>query len=430
MWLKLFRFNQDFISDKTNSEFPTNMNSTIVKNRQITYDVFISYSRKDKLKADRLSALITKEGWEVWKDDRIHAGKDYEVEIIESLNLAKALVVIWSKTSVKSEWVQKEAGIALEQRKLIPVQIEDCKIPALFSKIETTLLTNWKGEKENPELSVLYNGITDCVIPTRLDNVRRGFDPYFLRKGQKIMLPEVKGAADLIHYANFSIVMNPVRRMAWYVAYNIDGTAYHKGLERNDFWMPDPSWPESLQPSNAHFISSGWHRGHLLSPNTVCWGEKRFAGIARKQANYWTNTTPQSDAMNMRWWLAVEQFERNIARNRKKVIGFSGPVFSDHDESFRDEFEKDGMFIAKETYKIPKAYWKLIIAKTGSKTEYVAFILDQSHLEKITKKKPFSITDYTFTIEDLEARTGLIFSTVIHSLPIIEKKTIKAVGKV
>jgi|WetSurMetagenome_2_1015567.scaffolds.fasta_scaffold00342_21 DNA/RNA endonuclease G (NUC1) len=383
-------------------------------------DIFISYSRKDKVKADKLSALLTREGWEVWKDDRIHAGKEYEVEIIEALNHSKALVVLWSNSSAKSEWVRREAGTAMEQRKLIPVQIEECKIPLLFSKIETTILTDWKGEKEHSELTVLYNGITDLVIPTKLENVRKGFNPYFLNKNQKIVLPEVKGAADLIHYANFSIVMNPVRRMAWYVAYNIDGTRYHEGLERNDRWMPDPSWPVSLQPSNAHFIRSGWHRGHLLSPNTVCWGEKSFAGIARRQANYWTNTTPQSDQMNIKWWFSLEQFERSIAKIRKKVSGFSGPVFTDQDESFRDEFVKDGMFTAKETYKIPKAYWKLIISKKGRKTEYVAFILDQSNLEKVSEKNKFSIADYIYTVADLETRTGLIFSDYIRSLPLME----------
>jgi endonuclease G len=283
------------------------------------------------------------------------------------------------------------------------------------------VLVKWNLENEHAELEVLYNGITDHVIPSRLDNVRRGFNPYFLGKTVKIMLPEVKGAADLIHYANFSVVMNPVRRMAWYVAYCIDGTSFVEGLRRNDKWMPDPSWPQSLQPSEQHFIHSGWHRGHLLSPRTVCWGEKKIAWIAQRQANYWTNTSPQSKGMNTRWWLALEQFERGIAKNRKKVIGFSGPVFSEYDESFRDDFEKDEMFIAKETYKIPKAYWKLIITKKENLFEYVAFVLNQSNLEKVDSIKVFSIEDYSITIAELEETTGLIFSALIHSFSIMER---------
>lgn len=385
-------------------------------NKPYIPDIFISYSRKDKEKADLLAELLTTEGWEVWKDNRINVGQEFEVAIIEALNNAKAVIVLWSRNSINSLWVKREAQIAFQQKKLKPVLLDNSAIPNLFNKIETSLLHNWKGEKEHPELNVLYNGITDSVMPSRLDNVRKGFDPHFLGKELKVMLPEVKGAADLIHYANFSIVMNPIRRMAWYVAYNIDGTAFQKGLPRNDSWMQDPSWPESLQPLNEHFLRSGWDRGHLISPSLVCWGDVRIAGIARKQANYLTNVTPQSSMMNQKWWLSLEETERRAAVGRKRVIGMSGPVFEENDETFRDKFEKDGMFIAWETYRIPKAYWKLIITRNGENIEYVAFILDQYFLQGEIKKKPFLITNYTVPLKLLEEKTGLIFSQSLHQL--------------
>jgi endonuclease G len=212
--------------------------------------------------------------------------------------------------------------------------------------------------------------------------------------------------------------------MAWYTAYNIDGTAYHKGLPRNDNWMPDPSWPESLQPHNNHFRGSGWDRGHLVSPGTVCWGDVRIAGIARRQANYFTNSTPQSSKMNTRWWLLLEQLERKMAIHRKRAIGMSGPVFGEDDETFRDSFEKDEMFIAKETYRIPKSYWKLIVVKNGNNIEYGAFVLDQFLLEEETKKTPFLLTDFTVSLKTLEDTTGLVFCKAMHQLKMINKKTI------
>lgn len=390
-------------------------------------DIFISYSRKDMEKADLLAKLLTNEGWEVWKDNRINAGEQFEVEIIEALNNAKAVLVLWSVNSVNSTWVKKEAQVAVEQKKLKPVLIDDCAIPAPFDIFETSLLQDWQGEENHSELKVLYNGITNSVIPSRLDNVRKGYDPFFLDKGVKLMLPEVKGTADIIHYANFSIVMNPTRRMAWYVAYNMDGTSYIDGLPRSDSWMPDPLWPLSLQPSNAHFVRSGWHRGHLLSPGTVCWGDKRIAGIARRQANYWTNTTPQSGDMNVKWWLQLEKFERKIAEKREKAIGLSGPVFRDDDESFRDEFEKDDMFVAHDTYRIPKAFWKIIITQNGHDMEYCAFILDQAKLEKKAKSKPFLITDHLVSVKLLQEKTGLVFHSLVHQMNLLDKAFIDSI---
>jgi len=354
-------------------------------------------------------------------------GTDFEEVIIEALNNAKAVIVLWSEHSANSEWVNKEVQIALQQKKLKPVLLDDTPVPAVFGRLDTALLSSWNGENDHPELVSLYSGITDSVLPSRLDNVRKGYDPFFLGD-DKMMLPEVKGTADLIHYANFSIVMNPTRRMAWYVAYNIDGTAYREGLPRNDHWMPDPLWPKSLQPSNQHFVNSGWNRGHLLSPGTVCWGDVRIAGIARRQANYWTNTTPQSGNMNIRWWLAVENFERSAAMKRGKAIGFSGPVFSEEDKVFRDEFEKDGMFIAKETYRIPRAYWKVVIVKDGAVGQYAAFILDQMELEE-KRGAAFKITDHLVTLETLEKATGLVFYPPFHVLKMMSKKEVEELAR-
>lgn len=265
---------------------PPKANATTMSTTPPTPDLFISYSRKDQEKADALTNLLIKEGWEVWKDNRLVAGEEYETRIIEALNHAKAVIVLWTKNAMQSQWVMREAEIAAEQHKLKPVLLEPCTVPDNFQKYEMALLSSWSGEKEHPELQVLFAGITTSVIPSRLDNVRKGFNPFFWGPDFKIMLPEVKGAADLIHYANFSVVMNPQRRMAWYVAYNIDATLFHEGLPRNEGWMPDPLWPDSLQPSHAQFRQSNWDRGHLLSPGSVAWGEKRLAGIARRQANY------------------------------------------------------------------------------------------------------------------------------------------------
>jgi hypothetical protein len=99
-------------------------------------DIFISYSRSDQTKADRLTELLIMQGWEVWKDNRIKAGKEFEIEIIEALNQSKAVVVLWSNNSVNSEWVIREAKIAMEQKNLCLLSLKNA--------IYRHSLENWK----------------------------------------------------------------------------------------------------------------------------------------------------------------------------------------------------------------------------------------------------------------------------------------------
>lgn len=78
-------------------------------------DVFISYSSKDRALAEALARDIEAAGWSVWWDPAIRAGENYRDVIVRELDAAKAVVVIWTKHSVKSEWVISEAGRAMRK---------------------------------------------------------------------------------------------------------------------------------------------------------------------------------------------------------------------------------------------------------------------------------------------------------------------------
>ena len=132
--------------------------------------------------------------------------------------------------------------------------------------------------------------------------------------GTTIGLPDIPGTGDEFPYLHFSVIMNPARRLAWYVAYNVRERS--RETERRDKWLPDPTLPRAFQPGNEHYRLSEFDRGHLVSPGTVAWGERRHAQIAMDQAFFWTNTSPQSPAFNQRSWLGLEKREREIAEAR------------------------------------------------------------------------------------------------------------------
>lgn len=88
-------------------------------------DIFISYKKEERETASTLATRLTEAGYEVWWDDALLAGERYEDEIAAVLDQSRAVVVLWSRASVKSEWVKAEAEAARQQKKAFPIIIDD-----------------------------------------------------------------------------------------------------------------------------------------------------------------------------------------------------------------------------------------------------------------------------------------------------------------
>jgi len=85
-------------------------------------DIFISYASVDRDLALALSRTLEAEAYTVWWDSSLIPGDDFRDVITAELNKARAVIVIWTGTSVQSDWVRSESGRALADRKLIPVK--------------------------------------------------------------------------------------------------------------------------------------------------------------------------------------------------------------------------------------------------------------------------------------------------------------------
>ena len=96
-------------------------------------DIFISYSHEDKSLASQLAAAFERHGWKVWWDRQLRTGSHYDDEIEAALEAAGCVVVLWSGRSVGSRYVKDEATFALEAGKLVPVLIENIRLPLRFS---------------------------------------------------------------------------------------------------------------------------------------------------------------------------------------------------------------------------------------------------------------------------------------------------------
>src|SRR5215471_14430148 len=108
-------------------------------------DIFISYSKADRDLALKLSAYVESEGWSVWWDKSLGAGDAYRDEIMKQLATARAVIVIWTENSVKSDWVRAEAGRAKADGKLIPVKasaVNYSDVPLPFGEMHTENITS------------------------------------------------------------------------------------------------------------------------------------------------------------------------------------------------------------------------------------------------------------------------------------------------
>ena len=109
-------------------------------------DIFLSYGHDDLQSAKRFAESFEREGLSVWWDSSIRSGEAFDAVIENALREAKAVVVLWSKSSVQSRWVRAEATLADRNRTLVPAMIEPCERPIMFELTHTADLSRWNGD--------------------------------------------------------------------------------------------------------------------------------------------------------------------------------------------------------------------------------------------------------------------------------------------
>ena len=140
-------------------------------------DIFISYARSDRERAQALAEALEQEGYSVWWDPKIPPGKTFDEVIEEALGNAKCVVTLWSKESVKSEWVKEEASVAKRRKILIPALIEDVDLPLGFGLIQAADLTDWEKGHPHSDFDSMIEAIAAIVGRAPVEELGEGFKP-------------------------------------------------------------------------------------------------------------------------------------------------------------------------------------------------------------------------------------------------------------
>jgi len=121
------------------------------------HSVFISYSSKDDLLAQRLYADLQVQGVRCWfAPEDLKIGEEFRQRIDEAIHLQDKLLLLLSKDSIKSPWVKDEVEAAVEKENrqhrevLFPIRLDNTVIDtpkAWAAKLRRTRhigdFTNW-----------------------------------------------------------------------------------------------------------------------------------------------------------------------------------------------------------------------------------------------------------------------------------------------
>lgn len=287
-------------------------------------------------------------------------------------------------------------------------------------------------------------GLEAMVEPFHEDDYRnrRGYREDFL--GLRVPLPEVRDrrvasklddGEHVIPYQHFSIVMHKERRMAIFTASNVDGRPALRrpdptrrygrrelsGLAENDRekWFTDPRIPALHQLPDRFFSRDrgAFDKGHIVRRDAVCWG-RSYDELRRANGDTYhvTNCSPQVAGFNRSnlggLWGELENlvFEQSASADERYVV-IAGPILAADDPPFSG-FDDRG----RVSVPVPRRFWKLVVARRGSRLQSFAFLIDQ---DLAGVEFEFAVSAewraHMISVVDLELEIGLIdFPPEIH----------------
>lgn len=125
--------------------------------------IFLSYAHGDQAQAQRLAGALQKAGYIVWWDALIEGGSRFAQSIDQALEAADAVLVLWSKRSIESDWVRDEAAQGRDRHRLVPLSLDGTQPPLGFRQIQTIDISGWNGRAGAPQLKAVERAIATAA---------------------------------------------------------------------------------------------------------------------------------------------------------------------------------------------------------------------------------------------------------------------------
>ena len=105
--------------------------------------IFLSFAHEDLARVRSLVTSLEAEGYSVWWDRALQPGESFEATIDREIQAAQCVVVVWSFSSVNSQWVKNEALEGLDRDILIPISLDDIRLPVAFKQQHCANFKDW-----------------------------------------------------------------------------------------------------------------------------------------------------------------------------------------------------------------------------------------------------------------------------------------------
>jgi tetratricopeptide (TPR) repeat protein len=132
-----------------------------IKPQRDPQQVFISHAHEDTEFAHRLANDLRQNGWRVWiAPDTIQPGEKWVEAINRGLEESGVFVLVLTPKAIRSKWVRSETNTAIELEheeriRFIPLSVEDCEAPKLWSAYQCILFANHYADGFQELLTVL-----------------------------------------------------------------------------------------------------------------------------------------------------------------------------------------------------------------------------------------------------------------------------------
>ncbi len=127
-------------------------------------DIFISYAHEDQERVRPIVRELEKR-WSVFWDKKIPPGKTWEDSIGKALEESPCVLVVWSHSSVKSDWVKEEADVAKKRDTFVPLFLDKVEPPMGFRRIHAADLSDWKNNNAHQGFQLLIGAIESKISP-------------------------------------------------------------------------------------------------------------------------------------------------------------------------------------------------------------------------------------------------------------------------
>ena len=149
-------------------------------------DLFVSYSRADRARVAPVSEALEASGRSLWWDRKLASGADYAQVIERELDAARCVVVAWSGTARESLWVRAEANAALDQGKLVQINLDRARLPLPFTMLHFLDFSSWGGARDQHPWPHLEHEVNAQIVGATGEGGRRldpGGVPVIARAG-------------------------------------------------------------------------------------------------------------------------------------------------------------------------------------------------------------------------------------------------------